>query len=255
MIIERIIVGSGYVSCNCYFIGPNTENIFIIDPGAESDKLINKIEELYLKPKAIILTHAHPDHTRALRKIKRFFSIPLYYNRKEYKLYIRIKPERWVSEGDIISLDSMKFHFLETPGHSPGSISFYVKEEVTYEGVAYDGVLFPGDALVKGGVGDLPDELNKLDTELLFHILKNKIFYNKELTDNFLVLAGHIGSTTIGEERRLNPYGEEFLTEEDWKRNKYYGKDVKEITEAVNASRYRVRSYEKEKEKKILARE
>jgi len=229
MVLEKLIVGGLY--CNCYLVGSDrTKEIFIVDPGAEPDVIIQKVNMLNLKPVAIVLTHAHTDHTRALRKVRDEFNLPLYYSEKEYNLFIRIKADNWLSEGTILTIDDITFHVIETGGHSPGGICFYTKDIKGFQSVSYDGILFTGDTLFRRSMGDTHTDAGAtMDDSLLCENIRNKILYNPELTDNYLILAGHMGLTTIGDEKRLNPFGQKFLTEQDWNKNDYYGKDIKKI--------------------------
>jgi len=206
--LEKIIVGSFFT--NCYFIGSDaTRNVFVIDPGAESKKIIATIECLKAIPVGSILTHGHPDHAGALKKIKKKFGVPLLYNEKEYKSTIRFKADQWLIEGDIIEIDSIKLRVLETGGHSPGGISLYTRDIRVFKEKSYDGVIFTGDLLFRRSIGRTDAE--GCDGELLCSNIRDKIMYNPDLTDNFLILSGHMGITTIGEERAFNPYREHFL--------------------------------------------
>ena len=196
--LEKLVLGSYFV--NCYLVGSDrTKEIFVIDPGADAESIIVKIEELKARPIAILLTHAHADHTMALRQVKKYFDVPLWYNEKEYKAFIRTKADKSLNEGDVLEIDSIKLHVLETGGHSPGSVSIYTKDIAMFRGNTYDGVVFTGDLVFRRSVGRT-DEVG-CDGPLLIANIKNKIMHNPELTNNFLILAGHLGITTIGEER------------------------------------------------------
>ena len=113
---------------------------------------------------------------------------------------------------------------------------FFTKDIHEFGGNNYDGVIFTGDLLFRRSKGI--DDGVGCDKALLNNNLREKIMYNPDLTDNFLVLPGHEGETTIDEERSLNPFGKEFLSKPEWKANKWYKqytncKDDKEYIETL----------------------
>ncbi|TFF97172.1 MAG: MBL fold metallo-hydrolase [Promethearchaeota archaeon] len=225
-ILEKLTVG--IFGCNCYLIGSGIKKeIYIIDPGAEPNLILDKISQLNAKPIGIILTHAHPDHTGCLKVLQQKFHIPIFYNQKEYKHPILMKADRWLNEGDILAVGKINLNILETGGHTPGGISLYSKDIELFRGKKYDGIIFTGDLIFRRSVGRT--DLHRGNKEHLFENISKKIIYNPQLTDNFLILAGHLGLTTIKEEKTLNPFGNLFLKPEDWKKNKYYDKDLKDI--------------------------
>ncbi|MBY8981500.1 MAG: MBL fold metallo-hydrolase [Candidatus Lokiarchaeota archaeon] len=126
----------------------------------------------------------------------------------EKGLYTNIKADRWLNEGDIIKIGELNFKTLETPGHSPGSLSFYSKDVNEIRGHLIDGVIFTGDLLFKRDVGQF--NIPGGDEQLLYLSVKNKLMNNPDITDRFKVCAGHWGYTTIGEERILNPFRKYF---------------------------------------------
>jgi glyoxylase-like metal-dependent hydrolase (beta-lactamase superfamily II) len=103
----------------------------------------------------------------------------------------------------------MVLHTLETPGHSPGSLCFYSTDVKEFNGKNVDGILFSGDLIFRGSVGR--SDFQGGDQSLLFSSIKNKIMNNKELTDNFIICSGHMGLTTIGEERAHNMFRKYFI--------------------------------------------
>jgi glyoxylase-like metal-dependent hydrolase (beta-lactamase superfamily II) len=185
--------------------------VVIIDPGAEPETIINAINEIGAKPIAILLTHAHFDHTMKLGTVKRKFRVPLMYNKKEFDsgIYSQKMADKWLKEGDAIKIGEITLYVLETPGHSPGSLIFYSKDVKEYNGKKIDGVIFTGDLLFRGSIGRT--DLQGGSSELLFSSIKNKIMRNPELSDNFLVLPGHMGNTSIRIERESNYFKEYFL--------------------------------------------
>ena len=210
MILKRLIVGP--LGTNSYIFGSSkTKEGVIIDVGGEPETIINAVEQLKITPLALLLTHGHYDHTLKLGKILRFFDIPLMYNKKEFDsgIYKHKEATRWLSENDIIKVGEMTLNVLETPGHSPGALSYYSKDPKEYDGKRIDGVIFTGDLIFRRSIGR--SDLRGGDPRLLFNSIKTKIMYNPEITDNYLILPGHMGITSVGEERKHNMFKNYFL--------------------------------------------
>jgi glyoxylase-like metal-dependent hydrolase (beta-lactamase superfamily II) len=202
----------GALATNCYIFGSKkTGELVVIDPGGNADKIIKYIEEIKGKPVAVLLTHGHFDHTTKVGRILRHFQIPLMYNKKEYEFgtFTQKEADRWLTEGDTINVGEMTLHTLETPGHSPGSLCFYTTDVKEFNGKIVDGIIFSGDLLFRGSVGR--SDFQGGNQNLLFSSIKNKIMHNKSLTDNIIVCSGHMGLTTIGEERANNMFRKFFL--------------------------------------------
>jgi glyoxylase-like metal-dependent hydrolase (beta-lactamase superfamily II) len=210
MIFRGLVVGA--LGTNCYIFGSDqTKEVVIIDPGGNAEEIIKLVEEIDVKPIAVLLTHGHFDHTTKVGNIKRYFNIPLMFSKKEYDsgTFSQKKADRWLIEGDTIIIGELTMHVLETPGHSPGSISFYCSDVKEFNGKSIDGVLFTGDLLFRGSIGR--SDFGGGDPQLLFSSIKEKIMYNKDLTDNFLIFPGHMGMSTIGVERAQNMFRQYFL--------------------------------------------
>ncbi len=172
MIIKRIIVGP--IEANCYLIGDEkTKEAIIIDPGDEAGKIFSAIKENDLKPKFILLTHQHPDHIGALEEIKE-------------KLGIEVLDAK---DGNELKLGNLKIEVLATPGHSEEGVCFIV-----------DNLIFSGDTLFKGGIGRT--DLEGGDFNQIQKSLKRLM----QFPDNFKVFPGHGEETTIGEEKKNNPF-------------------------------------------------
>ncbi|MFX1317136.1 MAG: MBL fold metallo-hydrolase [Promethearchaeota archaeon] len=210
MIFKKIVVGP--IGTNCYIFGSDIKReIVIIDPGGDPTTVINTVEKLNAKPIAVLLTHGHFDHSMKIGKILRHYSIPLMYNRKEYEsgIYTNKEANRWLKEGDTLKVGEILINILETPGHSPGGLCFYSKNIKEFDGQKIDGIIFSGDLIFKGSVGR--SDLRGGSQHLLFESIKQKIMYNSELTDKFLLCPGHMGLSTIGEERVNNIFKQFFL--------------------------------------------
>ncbi|MFX0026085.1 MAG: MBL fold metallo-hydrolase [Candidatus Hermodarchaeota archaeon] len=210
MIFKKLVVGP--LSTNCYIFGSdNTNEVVIIDPGGDGDKIIETIENFNAEPIAVLLTHCHFDHTLKLGKILHHFKIPLMYNKKEFdsRIFTQREADKWLVEGDTIKIGEINLHILETPGHSPGSLCFYSKDVKTYEESKIDGIIFSGDLIFRRSIGR--SDIHGGDPNQLFESIKNKIMYNKALTDNFLIFPGHMGITSIKDERKMNMFKNYFL--------------------------------------------
>ena len=166
---------------------------------------------MQVNPIAVLLTHGHFDHTQNVGKILRTYNIPLMFNKKEYdsKVYHRREADRWLIEGDTINIGTLTLHVLETPGHSPGSLSYYCKTPGEVDGEPIEGIIFTGDLLFRRSIGR--SDVMGGNQNQLFISIKTKIMYNPDLTDNFKIFPGHMGNTTIGEERTLNMFKSYFL--------------------------------------------
>ena len=208
MILKKLTVGALFT--NCYIFGSD-EHVVIIDPGGDSKDIIKSINDFNVDPIAVLLTHGHFDHSTKVGRITRHYQIPLMFNKKEFDsgIFSQTKADRWLNEGDFIEIDNIKLHVLETPGHSPGSLSFYSKDIKEINGTKCDGIIFTGDLLFRRSIGR--SDLGGGNQGLLFNSIRTKIMYNSVLTDNFLVFPGHMGNTSIGEEREMNMFKNYFL--------------------------------------------
>jgi hydroxyacylglutathione hydrolase len=201
---ETVVVGA--LETNCYLVYcPETLECAVVDPGAEAERIVRVIAEKGLHPIAILNTHGHVDHIGANRDIKDRFNIPLSIHSSdsamlesvhqfEIGLLIGAKAspsaDNLLKDGDKIEIGKSFLKVIHTPGHSPGSVSFLG-----------DGFILSGDTLFSGGVGrtDLPG--GSWDT--LVSTIKNKILTMPEDTT---VLPGHGPPTTVGQEKKANPF-------------------------------------------------
>jgi len=191
-----------------YFDGRS--DCLVLDPGFEPEKILGVLEQLDRKPALILNTHGHSDHIAGNEAMKsRWPDCPLVIGRRdEPKLSdprqnlsapfgFRITSpaaDRLVDEGDVIEAAGFEFLVREIPGHSIGHVVFiHAASEPT--------VVFGGDVLFRGSVGrtDFPDG----DFEQLAHGIRAKLF---TLPDDTLVYPGHGPPTTVGEEKRNNPF-------------------------------------------------
>ena len=195
MLIKGLEVG--HMETNCYIITDETTlDCAIIDPGDESNTILDYVEENCLHPVAIMLTHGHYDHTGAVDTIVEELDIPVWINEKDtvpggvskrYKF--RRDGTQSYKDGDILKVGSLGILVLETPGHSPGSVTLLCGN-----------AMFSGDTLFRGSCGrvDLEDgDPNEM--------LKS-LYRLSRLKQNYEVYPGHEGYSSLDTERRFNPY-------------------------------------------------
>jgi len=199
------------IGVNTYICWDNTGECVIIDPGCsnkkEEDILESFIRENNLKPLRLLYTHGHFDHTWGNHFVSLKWNLKGELNENDLFLVEQSKQhammfglelpenpkiELFLEEGDIINAGDLSFSVIHIPGHSPGSLVFFEAE---------NGVLFAGDVLFNGSVGrsDLP----RGDHDELISGIKEKLF---TLPDNTVVYPGHGPETTIGMEKKINPF-------------------------------------------------
>lgn len=198
---------TGPIFVNTYVVyDEETKDCFIVDPGGYRQEITDKINELELKPLYIVLTHGHGDHIGGVFRFRKEFpEIKVVANRNEVDLLedpmkndssgifgrdISVTPDILTDDMDTLKVGNMELLFIFTPGHTPGGQSILV-----------DGHLFAGDTLFRFSVGRTDfwggsfPQLKKSIVEKLF-----------TLPDDTVVLPGHMGFTTIGDEKKYNPF-------------------------------------------------
>ena len=206
MILKTLIVGP--IGTNCYIVGSeSTKKGMIIDPGGDTDIILNTAKELQLSIEIIVVTQTHFDHIGALKAVKDATGAEIALHKDEeagmmHSLFQAFgnmmsgsspkapEADRLLEDGDSIDLGDLHFTVLYTPGHSPGGIS-----------LAGHGVVFSGDTLFNCGIGrtDFPG----CSHDKLIESINNKLM---TLPDETQVFPGHGPQTTIGAERKMNPF-------------------------------------------------
>jgi glyoxylase-like metal-dependent hydrolase (beta-lactamase superfamily II) len=203
VIIEKVVVGP--FATNCYIVGDeSTKEGIIIDPGDEAKKILERVDELGLDIKLILLTHGHIDHVGALKEVKEATNaeVAIHIDDANFERYRSSglilglfyphppAPDRLLKDGDTLDIAGMRFEVLHTPGHTAGGIC-----------LLRDGVVFSGDTLFNYGIGR-SDLLGGNHSQLLESI-RSKLLV---LDDDTVVYPGHGDDTTIATERKGNPF-------------------------------------------------
>jgi hydroxyacylglutathione hydrolase len=177
----------------------------VIDPGEDAGLILHKIAAAGARPIAIWITHAHLDHVMGVSRVRRETAAPVYLHPADRELYDHAvqqglafgvavdappPPDGVLAAGDALQVGRLTFAVRHTPGHSPGSVC-----------LVGEGVAFTGDALFAGSIGrtDLPGG----DFETLVRSIERELL---TLPDSTIVYSGHGPETTVGHERRTNPF-------------------------------------------------
>jgi glyoxylase-like metal-dependent hydrolase (beta-lactamase superfamily II) len=206
MILETFPVGP--LQCNCTILGDETAGeAIVIDPGDEVSRIHRRLTELGLKLKQILVTHAHIDHVGGALQLKRLTGAPILLNENDLPLLAMMDsqagwlgiappetapPDENLAEGLTVGLDQYPAQVLYTPGHTQGSVCLHF---------APLKLLIAGDTLFAGSIGrtDLPGG----NSGQIIDSIHSRLL---TLPDETKVLAGHGPATTIGAERRSNPF-------------------------------------------------
>jgi glyoxylase-like metal-dependent hydrolase (beta-lactamase superfamily II) len=206
MIIESFPVGP--IACNCTILGDEeAREAIVIDPGDDVSYIHRRLTELGLQLKQILVTHAHIDHIGGAFKLKQLTGAPIFLNENDLPLLKMLEkqaawlgvrapetapPDENLTDGLIVGLERYPAQVLHTPGHTQGSVCLHF---------APLKLLVAGDTLFAGSIGrtdleggNFPQIIDSLHSRLL------------TLPDETEVLPGHGPATTIGEERRSNPF-------------------------------------------------
>ena len=201
MILKKLVVGP--FASNCYIVGSeSTKEGIIIDAGADTRQILKIVNDLGLNIRFIVLTHGHPDHIGAVKGVKEATGAEVAIHADDARSLRRLSlstiynlsspppPDRLLKDGDSIDVGDLHFSVLHTPGHSPGGIC-----------LLGHGVVFSGDTLFNNSIGrtGFPSSSH--------HQLMDSIYTKLMiLPDNTIVCPGHGPDTTIGTERRSNPF-------------------------------------------------
>lgn len=207
--MKIVAIPNGMFAENCYLVvDEDAGECAIVDPGEEAGLILHKVEATGAKPVAIWLTHAHLDHVLGVPKIVAETGAPVWLHPADRPLYDAVPqqatwfglpapphlpaPDRSFTHGEAVCVGALRFDVRHTPGHSPGSVCLVAPEA---------GIALGGDVLFAGSIGrtDLPGG----DFETLIGSIERELL---PLPDDTILYSGHGPETTIGRERRSNPF-------------------------------------------------
>ena len=205
MIIQHAVIGQ--VFTNVYFLmHEDSKEMLIVDPADDASRIVAMVGQMQAKPVGILLTHGHYDHILAAETIRDHYDIPIYAGSKEEEFLadpslnltlftgrsLSLVPDVLLEDGQESTLAGFSMKTFHTPGHTKGSVCYYFPEEE---------ILISGDTLFHGSVGrtDLPTGSSGQIVQSLHRLLE-------ELPEETQVLPGHDTSTSIGYEKRYNPF-------------------------------------------------
>jgi glyoxylase-like metal-dependent hydrolase (beta-lactamase superfamily II) len=201
-----VCLPNGQFQENCYLVAdPETGEAAMVDPGEDSDAFLAELDRRGWRLTAIWLTHAHLDHVVGVGAVHQATGAPIWLHPADRPLYQQMPqqglwfgmrlpppppPQHELADGQQLRVGGVSFAVVETPGHSPGSVS-----------LVGPGVVLSGDALFAGSIGrtDLPGG----DYPTLIRSIRDRLL---TLPDDTVVLSGHGPETTIGRERATNPF-------------------------------------------------
>jgi len=207
VIIETFPVG--LLQCNCTIVGDeSTREAMVIDPGDDPDLILSRLNAHGLTLKEIVCTHTHIDHVGAIFELQRKAGTPASIHEADLFLFQELETQaqwlgmpspkrgtidRFLNDGSSVSCKGVELGVIHTPGHTPGSTCFHLANGRN--------ILFAGDTLFRGSIGRT-DLWGGSTPDILASIHKRLMTFD----DDTLVIAGHGPSTTVGGERRNNPF-------------------------------------------------
>jgi glyoxylase-like metal-dependent hydrolase (beta-lactamase superfamily II) len=205
------VIATGTIQANCYLVScPETGSTMIVDPGAEAERILDAVQQRSLAVVSILHTHGHFDHIGATEAMLAGLTqaVPVAAHPADAFLYTRAAramgaalgysapetlatPDVALADGDVLRVGELRLRVIATPGHTPGSISLLCGSHC----------VFSGDTLFRRGIGrtDLPGG----DEDAIYESILTRLY---PLAPELVVYPGHGAATTIGEERRANPF-------------------------------------------------
>ncbi len=203
MIVKKL--QAGVYAANCYIIHTEDGDGLVVDPAGDVDEIVKYLEDSSVKVGAIVLTHGHGDHIGGVLELKELLDVPVMVHSDDEDMVknsalnlstsmpmgeVNFKPDILLNDGDEIPLGDRAVKVIHTPGHTKGGVCILV-----------DGILITGDTLFQGSIGRTDLYGGDFDTLMISIVEKLMI-----LPDDTVVYPGHGGPSTIGVERRNNPF-------------------------------------------------
>jgi hydroxyacylglutathione hydrolase len=210
LMVRGVVVG--VFQENCWVVGSQrTREAVVIDPGDEPETILALARDMGLTVKRIICSHAHIDHIMAVRPVQERTGADFLLHPADIEIARGMpksaarflgyepapppEPDHALADGDTVEVEGLQLKVIHTPGHTPGSVSFYT-----------EGLLFSGDTLFRGSIGrtDMPGgDYGQIMQSIISRLLA--------LPDETVVLPGHMEETRIGFERQANPFVQQEL--------------------------------------------
>ncbi len=209
MIVEHFSVAP--LGCNCVILGDETTGkAIVVDPGGEVDRIMRRLEALGLVCTGIVHTHAHFDHIGGTAELQQKTSASTMLHRDDLFLFegaqmqldtfgipMRAPPpgeiDRFLLDDDVVTAGGLDAGVIHTPGHTPGSLCLHVAGDKP--------IVIAGDTLFQGSIGRT--DLWRGDSSQILKSIRERLL---TLPEDTLVITGHGPTTTIGAERRYNPF-------------------------------------------------
>ncbi len=204
--MKVIRMAAGIYAANCYIVySENTKDGIIVDPGGDSDEILDVINERDINIDYIILTHGHGDHIGGVISLINKLKVPLLIHEEDVDMIsdanmnlsnimpsgpVELKPDRLLKDGDIIKFGDLEAEIIHTPGHTKGGISIKIGDN-----------LITGDTLFQGSIGRT--DLIGGDYDTIISSIKEKLLIFPDYT---IVWPGHGAESTVGSEKRNNPF-------------------------------------------------
>lgn len=207
MKIEVVPVTAFQQNCSVVWC-EHTRRAAVVDPGGDLDRVLASVDRHALTLEKILITHAHLDHAGATAELARRYALPIEGPHVDDQFWIdqmpaqakmfgfppseRFAPDRWLAQGDRVTVGEVEFEVLHCPGHTPGHVVFFQRASR---------FAIVGDVIFAGSIGrtDFP----RGNHQQLLHSIRHNLFL---LGDDVTFLPGHGPTSTFGEERRSNPF-------------------------------------------------
>jgi hydroxyacylglutathione hydrolase len=209
MTIQCTIVPVTPYQQNCSIIKcESTGRAAIVDPGGDVERILSAVEQMNARVEKVILTHAHLDHCAAADVLRQQLKVPVEGPHEDDEFWLQglpqacemsgfppteaFLPDRWLQQGDVVTVGEQQLRVIHCPGHTPGHVVFLYEPQQ---------VAWVGDVLFQGSIGrtDFP----RGNTEELISSIRQKLF---PLGDDITFIPGHGPTSTFGHERRTNPF-------------------------------------------------